>query len=172
MIVANSSHRSASSAATNAPVTAAPPPAITSPTAPTAGTLAPGFSLTTLTGGHVSLAGLAGHPVLVNFWASWCNPCRQEFPRLAAVYRRDRSEGLDVVGVSYQDIASDARGFVSQEHADWLFARDDSGSVASAYGVRAIPIVFFVRRDGTIASRVFEPSAAQLDQGVQAILAS
>ena len=149
----------------------APAPAITTPNAPEGGSAAPGFSLTTLSGGHVSLAQLAGHPVLVNFWASWCHPCRQEFPLLAETLRRYQAQGLEIVGISYQDIPGDARSFASQEHAHWILARDDDGTVASAYGVRAIPQVFFIRRDGTIASRVFAPSQSDLDQSVQAILA-
>jgi cytochrome c biogenesis protein CcmG/thiol:disulfide interchange protein DsbE len=171
VITSTSSGRTASSAAINAPP-AAPPPAITTPNAPTGGSAAPSFSLTTLSGGHVSLAQLAGHPVVINFWASWCHPCRQEFPLLAATLRRYQHAGLEIVGISYQDIPSDARSFAEHEHAHWLLARDDSGSVAAAYGVRAIPQVFFVRRDGTIASRVFAPSASVLDRSVQAILAS
>ena len=119
----------------------------------------------------MSLASLAGHPVVINFWASWCHPCRQEFPELAAAYRRDRAQGLEIVGISYQDIPSDARSFAAQEHAGWILARDDSGSVAAVYGVRAIPTVFFVRRDGTIAARMFAPTGSDLDQSIAAILA-
>ena len=170
VISSSSSRASSSSAASGAPPSA-PPPAITTPNAPSGGTAAPGLSLTTLSGGHVSLAQLAGHPVLVNFWASWCHPCRQEFPLLAATLRRYQSRGLEIVGISYQDIPGDARVFAKQEDAHWILARDDDGTVASAYGVRAIPQVFFIRRDGTIASRVFAPSQSDLDHSVEAILA-
>jgi cytochrome c biogenesis protein CcmG/thiol:disulfide interchange protein DsbE len=170
-VITSSSARSGTSSAASGALPSAPPPAITTPNAPTGGSAAPGFSLSTLSGGHVSLAQLAGRPVLVNFWASWCHPCRQEFPLLAATLRRYRSQGLEIVGISYQDIPSDARAFAKQEDAHWLLARDDDGTVASAYGVRAIPQVFFIRRDGTIASRVFAPSQSDLDQSVQAILA-
>ena len=132
---------------------------------------APGFTAETLGGGHVTLSHLLGHPVLVNFWASWCHPCRQEFPLLAGALAKYRSRGLEIVGVSFEDIPGDARTFVAQEHADWTFARDDDGTIAGAYGVRPIPETFFVRRDGTLAGRLLEiPSARQLDASLQGIL--
>ena len=91
------------------------------------------------------------------------------YPRICvAAYR---SRGLEIVGVSFEDIPGDARTFVAQEHADWTFARDDDGTIAGAYGVRPIPETFFVRRDGTLAGRLLEiPSARQLDASLQGIL--
>ena len=120
------------------------------------GSPAPDFRLPALDGrGSVSLADYRGRPVIVNFWASWCHPCRQEFPLLKQALRDHRAERLAVVGVTYQDIASDSRAFVKQRGATWPQAVDDGGKVASAFGVRAIPQSFFVRPDGTIAARVF-----------------
>ena len=155
-------------AALNPPPTETPSSA---PGAPPVGPPAPGFTAETLGGGHVTLSHLLGHPVLVNFWASWCHPCRQEFPLLAGALTKYRSRGLEIVGVSFEDIPGDARTFVAQEHADWTFARDDDGTIAGAYGVRPIPETFFVRRDGTLAGRLLEiPSARQLDASLQGIL--
>ena len=135
------------------------------------GTKAPVFVTTDVNGKPVRLDDFAGHPVLVNFWASWCHPCRQEFPLLAGALTKYRSRGLEIVGVSFEDIPGDARTFVAQEHADWTFARDDDGTIAGAYGVRPIPETFFVRRDGTLAGRLLEiPSARQLDASLQGIL--
>jgi len=120
------------------------------------GAPAPDFRLPALNGqGDVSLADYRGRPVIVNFWASWCHPCRQEFPLLKQALRDHRAEHLAVIGVTYQDIASDSRSFAKQRAATWPQAVDDGGKVASAYGVRAIPQSFFVRPDGTIAARVF-----------------
>jgi cytochrome c biogenesis protein CcmG, thiol:disulfide interchange protein DsbE len=151
-----------------------PPPTVTPSSAPGAapsGPPAPGFTAETLSGGHVTLSQLRGHPVLVNFWASWCHPCRQEFPLLAGAFAKYRARGLEIVGVSFEDIPSDARSFVAQEHADWTFARDDDGAIAAAYGVRPVPETFFVRRDGTLAGRLLEiPSARQLDASLQGIV--
>jgi len=120
------------------------------------GSPAPDFRLPALDGrGDVSLADFRGRPVIVNFWASWCHPCRQEFPLLKQALREHRAQRLAVIGVTYQDIVSDSRSFVKRQGANWPQGVDDGGAVASAFGVRAIPQSFFVRPDGTIAARVF-----------------
>jgi cytochrome c biogenesis protein CcmG/thiol:disulfide interchange protein DsbE len=123
---------------------------------PEVGSAAPDFSLPALDGhGDVRLADFRGRPVIVNFWASWCNPCRQEFPLLQQALRDHRGERLAVIGVTFRDIPDDSRNFVSQMKATWTQAVDDDQAVAKAYGVRSIPLTFFVRADGTIAARVF-----------------
>ena len=125
------------------------------------GSPAPDFRLPALDGkGDVSLADLRGQPVIVNFWASWCHPCRQEFPLLKQALRDHRAQHLAVIGVTYQDIVSDSRSFVKRQGATWPQGIDGGGAVASAFGVRAIPQSFFVRPDGTIAARVFGVTTA------------
>jgi cytochrome c biogenesis protein CcmG/thiol:disulfide interchange protein DsbE len=120
------------------------------------GSPAPDFRLPALDGhGDERLADYRGRPVIVNFWASWCNPCRQEFPLLKQALRDHRRQRLAVIGVTFQDIPSDSRAFVKRQQATWPQGVDDGGAVASAFGVRAIPQSFFVRADGTIAARVF-----------------
>ena len=134
---------------------------------------APDFSLPGLDGGTVGLAEHAGAPVVVNFWASWCSPCRKEFPLLKAARAKHAADGLEVIGVSYRDIASDGRAFVAGEGADWAFARDPDGDLADAYGVRAVPQTFFIDAGGTIVSRVFGiTSARDLESEIQKILPS
>jgi cytochrome c biogenesis protein CcmG/thiol:disulfide interchange protein DsbE len=120
------------------------------------GSPAPDFQLPALDGGgDVQLSEFRGRPVVVNFWASWCNPCRQEFPLLKQALREHRGERLAVVGVTYQDIPSDSRDFVNKQASMWPQGVDDGGAVAKAFGVRAIPQSFFVRADGTIVARIF-----------------
>ena len=120
------------------------------------GSPAPDFQLPALDGhGDERLADYRGRPVIVNFWASWCNPCRKEFPLLKQALRDHHAQHLAVIGVTYQDIPSDSRTFVKQKQATWPQGVDDGGAVAGAFGVRAIPQGFFVRADGTIAARVF-----------------
>jgi cytochrome c biogenesis protein CcmG/thiol:disulfide interchange protein DsbE len=125
--------------------------------------VAPDFTLPALDGRCVTLSALRGRPVVVNFWASWCNPCREEFPLLRDALRaRDRS-GLEIVGVTYRDIEDDARRFAEERGADWTLLVDDDGAVAAAYGVNRIPQTLFVRRDGTVLSRFYGPlSRAEL----------
>jgi peroxiredoxin len=120
------------------------------------GSPAPDFRLPALDGrGEVRLSDFRGRPVVVNFWASWCNPCRQEFPLLENALRQHRADGLAVIGVTFQDIPYDSRDFAKKRSATWPQGVDNDGTVAKAFGVRAIPQTFFVRADGTIAARVF-----------------
>lgn len=137
------------------------------------GSPVPDFVLPSLDGnGDVRLADLRGRPVIVNFWASWCNPCREEFPLLKEALRDHRSESLAVVGVTYQDIPADSRAFVDKMDATWPQGIDEGGVVAKAFGVRAIPQTFFVSPDGTIVARVFGiTSQDKLDEPLNKLLA-
>jgi cytochrome c biogenesis protein CcmG/thiol:disulfide interchange protein DsbE len=117
---------------------------------------APNFTLRTLDGKSISLASLRGRPVIVNFWASWCNPCRKEFPLLRSTLQKYARDKLAVVGISFQDIDDDARAFAKQERATWPLAVDiDNGLAAKTYGVRSVPTTYFVTPDGVIADQVF-----------------
>ena len=136
------------------------------------GAIAPDFALPKLSGdGTVRLSKYRGRPVVVNFWASWCHPCRKEFPLLADARKEHRHDGLEIIGVSFRDIPSDGRKFVKDEDATWVFGRDDDGTTAKEYGVRAVPQTFFIDADGTIRDRVFGiTSAKDLEKTLQKIL--
>ena len=132
---------------------------------------APTFALPGLDGGCVDLSGFRGRPVVVNFWASWCNPCRREFPLLRDALERHRDADLAVIGIVYRDIAGDARGFADQFGATWPLALDDESDAAGAYVVRAIPQTFFIGRDGTVVRRVFGLTTVRgLERHLDAIL--
>ncbi|MGQ0804812.1 MAG: TlpA family protein disulfide reductase [Actinomycetota bacterium] len=132
-----------------------PPGRVASAGVAEVGDPAPDFTLSTLDGGTVTLSELKGRPVIVNFWASWCNPCREEFPLLAEALDNHGDADLAIIGVTYRDIDSDSRAFVDEFGATWPQAVDEDTDVARAFGVRAIPQTFFVDRDGNIAARVF-----------------
>ena len=140
-----------------------------SPTAE--GRSAPDFTLADLDGNPVSLAELRGRPVIVNFWASWCGPCVEEFPLLRDAAARHAGEGLAVVGIVYQDRSEAADAFMARNGATWPAAMDPGDRVATAYGVIGPPETFFIGRDGTIVARQLgQFSAASLDEKIAAII--
>ncbi len=141
-------------------------------TSPTAiGNQAPDFSVTDLEGNRIQLAELRGRPVIVNFWASWCVPCVDEFPILRDAHQRHVDDGLVVVGIVYQDRSQAAAAFMSRHDAAWAAAADLDGRVAEAYGVIGPPETFLIGRDGRIAARALgQFTAAWLDEKVAAIM--
>jgi peroxiredoxin len=152
------------------------PKPVTSSSAPAAqayppGTPAPALRLPGLDGGQVDLAALRGRPVVVNFWASWCDPCVREFPLLrqaAAGHRRDR---LTVVGVLSGDSPAAARPFLRRNNATWPIALDPNAATATAWGAVGLPHTYFIRPDGTLAShQLGELTQASLDRQLAQIL--
>ena len=143
-----------------------------SATSPTAiGSLAPDFSVVDLDGTPISLGDLRGRPVIVNFWASWCVPCVDEFPLLRDVADRHRDDGLAVVGIVYQDRTQAARDFMERNGGTWPAAMDPDGRVADAYAIVGPPETFFIGRDGTIMARVLgQFTEATLDDKVAVIM--
>jgi len=140
-----------------------------SPTA--VGSVAPDFTLASLDGEPLRLADLRGRPVIVNFWASWCGPCIEEFPLLRDAAARHASEGLAVIGIVYRDRAGAARDFMERHGGTWPAAMDPGERVASAYGVLGPPETFFIAPDGTIAARHFgQITSASLDEKLAVII--
>ena len=118
-----------------------------------AGDPAPDFTLPGLDGGTVRLSDYRGTPVVLNFWASWCTPCRKEFPLFRDTLAAKDGE-FQMVGVSTGDLRGDAKQFAADQHADWPNGFDADNSVARGYGVDPLPQTFFIRADGTVASHV------------------
>ena len=115
---------------------------------------APDFSLTTLDGKELRLSDFEGTPVVLNFWASWCTPCREEFPLLKHAYAQGAG-AWQLIGVDTQDlIESDGRDFAKEQRANWPNGYDADGEVKKGYGVTGLPETFFIDADGIIRSHV------------------
>lgn len=142
-----------------------PPAAATEVATPLLGHGAPRLSGTTLAGRSFDLAALRGRWVVVNFFASWCPPCRQEEPELVTFAFEHRQPGdASLVGVVYDDSAAAARGFLDSSGGTWPALPDPDGAASVAFGVRAPPETFIVSPAGTVVVHLDGPvTAAGLD---------
>ena len=135
-------------------VSAVPAAAVTSGRIPSprAGFLAPDFSVETLEGDVLTLSDLRGRPVILNFWATWCPPCRAEMPALERVHRELGAEGLQIVAVNAtsQDTRAAAADFAAAYGLSFEIGLDSNGEVQRSYLVRALPTTFFIDRQGEI----------------------
>jgi len=113
----------------------------------------PALTLPAFDGRSVSFAALQGHPVIVNFWASWCVPCREEAPLLEQISNEFRSKGLVVLGVDTQDMEAPAREFLKKQRISYLNVRDPDGTVGHLFGTTGVPETFFVSSDGRIRGK-------------------
>lgn len=116
---------------------------------PRRGGMAPAFRLPSLRDPAtvVSLADFRGRPVVVNFWASWCVPCRQEMPAFQAVYRQVKGR-IDFVGINHQDARDDALAFVRETGVRYPIGFDPDGTTARAYGLFGVPTTVFIDARG------------------------
>lgn len=132
---------------------------------------APTFVLADLDGRRLSLRDLRGRPVIVNFWASDCAPCIDEFPLLSSAAAAHRDEGLAVVGIVVGDTPEAARAFLTRMGATWPSAMDPGDDVARRYGIIGPPDSYFIDRDGIVVSRRIGPlSAAEIERRLAGIL--
>lgn len=118
---------------------------------------APAFTLDRLDrDGQLAVADLRGKAVVVNFWASWCIPCRDEAPVLQKTYERYRDQGLVVLGVDVNDFRQDARRFMKRYGLSYPVVYDGKGSTVGKWGVRGFPETFFVDRTGKLVGERIE----------------
>jgi peroxiredoxin len=122
------------------------------PPPPKVGEPAPAFSLQRLTGdGDLSLRSLRGKTVVLNFFASWCNPCKREAPVLERLWQQDRGHDLVVLGVDANDFHSDALTFVHKHHVTYPVVFDPNGIVASSrYDIANLPVTYVLNPRGRI----------------------
>jgi cytochrome c biogenesis protein CcmG/thiol:disulfide interchange protein DsbE len=102
--------------------------------------------------GRRSLSSYSGHVVVLNFWASWCEPCREEAPRLERLQRQIAPRGATVLGVTYKDAAADSESFVRQYRLSYPSLRDEGGEFAHAFGTDALPETFVIDPAGRIVA--------------------
>ncbi len=129
---------------------------------------APDFTLPDLNGNRVSLAQFRGQPVVINFWATWCPPCRDEIPRLIEAYEREKDS---VTFIAISDEPADVVGpFIKEQAIPYINLLDSSYRVSSAYGIRALPTTVFINRDGEIeVYYTGEMSARIIEEGLRRI---
>jgi cytochrome c biogenesis protein CcmG/thiol:disulfide interchange protein DsbE len=136
------------------------------------GATAPPLPDAVLVGPKVTVESLRGKPAIVNFWASWCEPCREEAPHIRRFHERNRGR-VNVVGVSYTDNAPGARRFI--ERYGWTFPNlsDPEGLAGAEYDLVGLPVTVVLDSDGRIAQRLSGPQTeAKLDAAVRAAGAS
>jgi len=125
---------------------------------PGIGSVAPAFTLRRLDGpGSVSLDSYRGKPVVLNFWASWCEPCKGEAKVLERDWTSDRGRGVVFLGVDYHDLSSDARRFVSAHALTFPMLEDGSGNVTSLYGISQVPETYVLNRLGRVVAHLRGP---------------
>ena len=115
---------------------------------------APAFDLERLEGGRLSSSDLEGKVQVINFWASWCEPCRDEAPLLEQTWRSMRARGVVVVGVDHQDARQFAREFAKRYRMTYPLVRDPDDKLYDKYGATGVPESFFVARDGRVVAHV------------------
>jgi cytochrome c biogenesis protein CcmG, thiol:disulfide interchange protein DsbE len=122
---------------------------------PKVGAAAPRFALPRLDGsGTLSLAGLRGKAVVLNFWASWCVPCKSEAPVIEQLWRQYMSKGVVFVGIDTNDASTDARRFVDAHGITYPVVVDKHGLVASnSYDIGDLPVTYFVNRQGRLIGK-------------------
>jgi cytochrome c biogenesis protein CcmG/thiol:disulfide interchange protein DsbE len=135
----------------------------------------PPLTFETLDGDEtISLADYRGKAVVLNFWASWCQPCKKEAPMLQETWERYRDEGLVVLGIDAQDFRQDARRFVERYELTYPIAYDGNGKSLGRFGNTGFPETWFVGRDGRLVGEhiIGEFDEEQLEENVQAALST
>ncbi len=122
---------------------------------PEVGYLAPGFTLRNLKGNYESLEDYRGQVVILNFWATWCAPCRVEMPSFENLYRRYRSEGVTVLAVTLdKNVGSKIKSFVDEYGLTFPVLLDKKGEVERLYPSMTIPFTYVINPEGRVVTRV------------------
>lgn len=118
---------------------------------PQPGEIAPGFDLVLFDGSPITLGDLRGQVVVLNFWASWCSPCRNEAPALQSVWETYQDRGVVFLGVNYRDAPAASQAFIQEFGITYRNAIDVRSRVSKMYGVTAVPETFVIDGEGKVA---------------------
>jgi cytochrome c biogenesis protein CcmG/thiol:disulfide interchange protein DsbE len=124
---------------------------------------APDFSVITFSGQTLRLSELRGQVVVLNFWASWCLPCREEAPVLEQIWQQYGARGVTVIGIAWSDIESDSLAFMQEFDLSYANAPDTGTRIGDDYSIRAVPETYIIDRDGSITHRLIGTSAITVD---------
>ena len=113
-----------------------------------------GFNLPLLSGGITSLASHRGKVVILNFWATWCPPCREEMPSMEVLYNLLKSQGLEILAVNIREDRTMVQQFIRANGYTFPVPLDTNGGVGSQYGISAIPTSYILDREGKIIARI------------------
>jgi len=139
---------------------------------PVIGKPAPNFKLQSLDGQSISLSDFRGKPVLINFWATWCGPCRIEMPYLQQIYEEWHGKGMVVLTINIGESSSQIKEFMQSQGLSLPVLLDKRGSVAQKYNILGIPTTFFLDKDGVIQDKIIGAfqNKAQIEKRLDKIL--
>ena len=134
--------------------------------------LAPDFSLTGIDGRKVTLSELRGQVVIINFWASWCPPCREEAAYLEQTWRKYQDQGVVFIGVDYVDTEKEALAYIQEFDITYINGPDIRTEISDAYNIKGVPETFYVSKSGELRGVHIGPlKAPELDQKIDELLA-
>jgi len=134
--------------------------------------MAPDFTITGFDGRTVTLSKLRGQVVIVNFWASWCPPCREEAAYLEETWRKYEGEGVVFIGVDWVDTEKEALAYIDEFDITYINGPDIGTRTAQAYNIQGVPETFFVAKNGELRGvHIGALTAPQLDEKIEELLA-
>ena len=133
--------------------------------------MAPDFTLTSFEGQKTTLSELRGQVVVINFWASWCLPCRQEAPYLEQTWRKYKNQGVVFIGVDYIDTEKEALAYIQEFDITYINGPDLGTRISQSFNIKGVPETFFIAKNGQLRGVQIGPlEPPQLDQEIEALL--